>query len=743
MTDGCQLSSASRMARRRWKVGVLVFGAMLWAAADGGARQAGANTAAGGLVSLDDVGAGTLLFKTRRAGRYVAAPTVATEIDMRVGGMIARVELRQTFHNPSQSWLEGVYAFPLPENAAVDGMRIAFGDKVIDAVIAERAQARRTYDKARKEGRKAALVEQQRPNLFTNDVANIGPGESVTVTLRYQQTLRYDQGRFRLRFPMVVGPRYTPGPLTVSSAGEGGWSQAAEIAADAERISSPVLRPEEGKVNPVALRIALDAGFPLAELHSPYHTITGSDWRDGTATITLDAGAVPADRDFELVWKPDTGAAPVAGVFQEIVDGKAYFLVMVLPPHRGRSDRGRNAVAPMPRDLVFVLDRSGSMGGTSIIQAREATKAALARLRPDDRFEIIRFSSGHDALFGAVRHATPDQIARANAFVAGTTADGGTEMLAPLRRALSGKAARGRLRQIVFLTDGGVSNETQLLAEIENRLGRSRLFTVGIGSAPNGYFMRKAAAAGRGSFTYIGSAHDVSARVGKLFHKLERPVLTDVLTSWTTASGDAIAVEAYPDLVPDLYDGEPVVVVARLDGDGGGEGELRLNGVFAGQEWRHVLRLDGARDTAGVAALWGRAKIAELADSLRRGADPAAVKQAITETALRHRLISRHTSLVAVAKTVDRPPETAMNRRKVALNLPHGWDYDKVFGEMLIKSKPPEQRDAGLDPAGTRHAATRVNLPAGATPAPLHLLIGAITLLLAGTLVLWSRRRVT
>ena len=301
MTDDCQLDFVSRDARRRWEVGGLIFGAMLWAAADAVARPAVAATASTGLVTLDDVGAGTLLFKTRRPGRFIAAPMVATEVDMRVGGMVVRVELRQTFHNPSQSWLEGVYAFPLPENASVDRMRIEIGSQIIEAEIAARAAARRAYEKARGEGRKAALIEQHRPNIFTNDVANIGPGESVTVTLRYQQTLRYDQGRFRLRFPMVVGPRYTPARLTVSSAGTDGWSRTAEIAADAARISSPVLRPEAGSVNPVALRIALDAGFPLAELHSPYHTIVGSDWRDGTATITLDAGAVPADRDFELV----------------------------------------------------------------------------------------------------------------------------------------------------------------------------------------------------------------------------------------------------------------------------------------------------------------------------------------------------------------------------------------------------------------------------------------------------------
>ncbi len=437
----------------------------------------------------------------------------------------------------------------------------------------------------------------------------------------------------------------------------------------------------------------------------------------------------------ELVWKPDTGAAPVAGVFRETVDGKAHVLVMVLPPHRGR-----DAVAPMPRDLIFVLDRSGSMAGISIVQAREAMKVALARLRPTDRFEIIRFSNVHDTLFGAVRHATPENLTRAVSFVSGTTAEGGTEMLPPLRRALKGPTVRGRLRQIVFLTDGAISNESQFLAEIGARLGRSRLFTVGIGSAPNGYFMRKAAEAGRGTFTYIGSAHAISARVSKLFQKLERPVLTDVLTSWTTSAGDGVPVEAYPNLVPDLYDGEPVVVVARLDGTVGGDAELRLNGVFGGREWRHVLRLDSARETAGIAALWGRAKIAELTDSLRRGADAGAVRKAVIETALRHRLVSRYTSLVAVAKTVERPPETAMLKRKVALNLPHGWDYDKVFGELLIKSKPPHQRDAGLDPAVSHPAAALVNLPAGATPAPLHLLFGAIALLLAGALVLWSRR---
>ena len=219
------------------------------------------------LLKIDDVGSGSLLLRTNQPGRYLPAPVVATEVTMRVSGMIARVELKQTFVNPGTSWLEGIYAFPLPENAAVDRMRLTVGDQMTEAHIAEREAARRTYEKARREGRRAALVEQHRPNIFTNAVANIGPGETVTVEIRYQNTLRYDHGQFRLRFPMVVAPRYRPAVLTVSGQAQDGWVSGGNGLSDA--ATPPVLRPEEGPVNPVAMTIALDAGFPLTALTSP------------------------------------------------------------------------------------------------------------------------------------------------------------------------------------------------------------------------------------------------------------------------------------------------------------------------------------------------------------------------------------------------------------------------------------------------------------------------------------------
>lgn len=746
-------------------------------------------------IRLKDVGRGSLLFKTRQEGLYLPAPAVTTDVKMDVGGMVARVGVKQRFFNPTKSWLEGVYVFPLPENSAVNKMRLHVGDRVIDADIAERDIARRRYEKARREGRRAGLVEQERPNIFTTSVANIAPGEAVTVEIRYQQTLKYDRGRFRLHFPMVVGPRYIPGPVSTVSTGGDGWASTANPVPDAERISPPVVHPDIGKINPVSLTIALNAGFPLVDLKSSYHPIDVNDgdgdgdgdrdngsvdaWKDGTATISLRQGAVPADRDFELVWTPEIGRAPLAGVFREVVDGDTYLLVMVLPPKPrlgGALGGGEGENVIPPRDAVFILDRSGSMAGTSIVQAKQALGMALDRLRPKDRFNVIWFNNGMGALFGQVRAASPAAIMRAKGFVSGITADGGTEMLPALEHALGGHAPKGRLRQVVFLTDGAVGNETQLFKTIAGRLGENRLFTIGIGSAPNGYFMRKAAEAGRGAYTHIGKTAEVASRMTDLFRKLERPVVTDLLTVWRLGEAGPPKgpgkVEAYPNVPPDLYDGEPLVLAVRIAGVEalGPDTAVTLHGRSLGRPWQRVLNLGTAREAKGVAALWGRSKIAALMDTLREGAPKERVRAAVTATALRHKLVSKFTSLVAVDKTPARNPNAKLVSAKAPLNLPRGWDYEKVFGDILKRLPPPVPTKAepinyerradkktakpGKAPSA---AANRVSvmpghvamggnpvpLPQGATASELHLLAGLAALLLSMGLlaILFIRRR--
>ncbi|HUP43747.1 MAG TPA: marine proteobacterial sortase target protein [Thermoanaerobaculia bacterium] len=618
--------------------------------------------ALGAPVALGDVEGGCLLFATEVDGLYLPAPALATEVTIRVSGIVARAEVRQRFHNPTSAWVDGVYVFPLPDGAAVDGLRMVVGERVIEGEVRERAEAAAVYERARREGRKASLVEQERPNLFTTSVANLGPGEEVEVVLAYQEELRYDAGRFALRFPLVAPPRYLPPRMP-----------------DADRLAAPLADPGEAPVNPVALTVVLDAGFPVDRMGSASHPIDIARRRgERGLRVTLAPGAggapVPADRDFVLEWAPAVGRAPGAALFTEEVGGELYALLTVLPPS-APSD-----LPPPPREAIFVIDTSGSMHGDSLVQARAALRFALDRLRPEDHFNVVRFASEAEALFAQSLPAGDQALAAAREFVDGLRADGGTEMLPALRLALAARPVsnfdRGAVRQVVFATDGAVGNEAELLAYVRRHLGPSRLFTVGIGSAPNGHFMRRAAEEGRGTFTYVGRVADVDPLMSELFAKLESPVLTGVELAW--ADPDA---EVWPAQVPDLYAGEPVVVVARLPGGAGGAA-VEISGRLGDRPWRSSHRLDGGEPRPGIAKLWARRKIAGLEALSLDGAPPDEVRRGVVEVALRHHLVSRYTSLVAVDVTPARPAGAAVRTRRLPVNLPAGWSHEQVVGTL-------------------------------------------------------------
>src|SRR5262245_11995672 len=471
----------------------------------------------------DRVTEGTLFWRSTEQETLVPAPTLKTDVSIVVTGIVARATVRQEFTNPSGAWAEGIYVFPLPEDAAVDHLRMKVGDRLIEGVIQERAAAKAQYEQAKQEGRRAGLVEQERPNIFTTSVANIAPGAAITIEIEYQQTVRYDAGQFSLRFPMVVGPRYIPGePVSGPSTGIG-WAPDTDQVPDAARITPPVEHPSRGPLNPVSLTVELDPGAPLARLTASYHAIQTTPLTDGRYRVELAQGPVPADRDFELAWRPNVEATPIATLFTQQKGAETFAVLMVTPP-------GANAPGGprLPREAIFVIDNSGSMHGASIDQAKAALKMALDRLRPVDTFNVIRFNHTTDAVFPTAQPATAQNLAAASRYIGRLHADGGTEMLPALQPPLYGRAHTGRLRQVISLTDGAVGNEAQLVAAIHERLGDSRLFTIGIGSAPNSHFMREAARLGRGTFTYIGSINEVKEKMVSLFAKLESPALTDV-----------------------------------------------------------------------------------------------------------------------------------------------------------------------------------------------------------------------
>ena len=543
--------------------------------------------------------AGSLLWRMGQG--YTTATTIDTAVTMKISGLVARVSVRQAFRNEGMEWAEGVYVFPLPDRAAVDRMRFYIGDRYIEGEIREKEQARKEYEQARQEGKKTSLVQQQRANLFTTHVANVAPGERVVVEIEYLEDLRYEDGRFSIRFPMTLTPRYIPGMPLPDRQGTG-WSTDTDRVADASLITPPQI--EASLHHRVSLRAHVNAGVPLKLIASRYHPVTiGED--GGRYTVELTNAQTPMDHDFELVWQPVASAVPRAMAFTETVGGKPYYLLMVMPP-----DRTEALPEPMPRETIFIVDTSGSMHGVSMRQAKRALQLAIEALAPGDLFNVIAFDSYTNALFSYSRRADAANLANAIEFVQSLRADGGTEMRPALKLALSSPPVATHLRQIVFITDGSVGYEDEMFSLIEHKLGGARLFTVGIGSAPNSWFMRKAAEAGRGTYTYVSALHEVSEKMGALFRKLESPQLTDIEVTWPSGA----VVETYPATVPDLYLGEPVTVRAQASGPFRPADAVHIGGNSISGSWTADVPLDSPVPGEGVAALWARARTGELAD---------------------------------------------------------------------------------------------------------------------------------
>jgi Ca-activated chloride channel family protein len=555
-------------------------------------------------------------------------------------------------------------------------MRLQIGDRVIEEQIKERQQARTIYNKAKKTGRKAALIEQERANIFTNSVANIAPGEMIVVEIEYQQSLGYDNGKFSIRFPMVVAPRFIPGnaePIeeTLPAAVGMGWAVNTDQVADASRITPPVIAEEEALVNPVRLQIELNAGVPLSDIVSLYHPVHVKRQQEGQANITLKDEATPADRDFVLEWTPQPGYAPRAALFSEIDERRQYGLLMVMPPVTGEQSPGS-----LPRELIFIIDTSGSMGGESIRQAKAALRMAMKRLKSHDRFNLVQFNSTTHSLFEQPVVVSAANLQVAEDYINSLSANGGTVMLPALKQAFSFASSSAHVRQIVFITDGAVGNEAALFQLIHADLDRARLFTVGIGAAPNSHFMTRAAQYGRGTFTYIGDLSEVAQRMQDLFKKLETPVMRDLEIRWPEDSGKT---DQYPLRLPDLYAGEPLQVVVAAENL---QGEVTISGTRDKQPWVARFPVNTTSRQQGIGVLWARQRIHALMDSLHEGADRNEVRQSVIDTALQHHLVSRYTSLVAVDITPSRPEQANLKKSAVPTNLPKGWQRDKVFGPM-------------------------------------------------------------
>ncbi|QFZ21621.1 VIT domain-containing protein [Saccharothrix syringae] len=646
----------------------------------------------------EDAGLGCL--RTERGN----LPLEAVDVHATITGLASRTTLTQVFRNPHAEPLEATYVFPLPARAAVTGLRVEADGRVVEGVLKERGEARADYDQAISGGKRAAIAEEERPGVFTTRVGNLVPGEQVTVRLTLVGVLAYEDDAAEYRLPLVVAPRYIPGtPLAGGQVGDG-VAQDTDAVPDASRISPPVLLP--GFPDPVRLSVVVDvepAGLPVARPASSLHATVTEETATGFR-VRVEPGA-RVDRDFLLRLRfADAGAVRTSLAVRPDEEGTGgTFALTVLPPEPTGPVRGR--------DVVLVLDRSGSMGGWKVVAARRAASRVVDSLTTGDRFAVLAFDDrldSPDTLPAGLVEATDRNRYRAVEFLAGLGARGSTEMLAPLRRAAELLGANGeRERVLVLVTDGQVGDEDRLLREVATGLAGVRVHTVGIDRAVNAAFLQRLAGS-TGRCELVESEDRLDEAMRHIHHRIGAPVLTGLAVH---AAGLAITEQTLaPTPLPDLFTGAPVLITGRYAGEPTGEVE-----ITGDNGWRHRLPATPS-DNVGLAALWARARVRDLEDRYVVGAgNPTDLERRIVDTSLRFGVLSRFTAFVAVDERVVNESGT-VRRVTQPVELPDGWVHqapDTAFGGSYAPA-PAAAGFAGAMPAAAMPFAAP---PAGA-PAP-------------------------
>jgi Ca-activated chloride channel homolog len=663
-------------------------------------------------VTEPDADAGFGALTTERGN----LPLRRLDVRATITGLAAGIELTQGFRNSYAVPLEATYVFPLPPRAALTRMTMTAGDRVIEGVLQERAQARQAYEQAIQAGQRAGIAEEERPDVFTLRVGNILPGEDVTVSLTLAAPLASVDGEAEFRFPLVVAPRYIPGALLPGPDVGAGTSPDTDQVPDASRITPPVLLP--GFPNPVALSIEVrvdPAGLPLTGMASSLHAVSETG-----GVVRIQPGE-RVDRDFilRLSYGDDAGAdsmvlVPDAAGAQEAdgaESGEGTFRLTILPP--------RTAAPPRPRDVVLVLDRSGSMGGWKMVAARRAAARIVDTLTGADRFTVLTFDHEvlrPDGFPDALVPADDRNRFRAVEHLARTDARGGTELLDPLRRALSllpaGEtgapgAEPGRDRVLVLVTDGQVGNEDQILRETGGGLAAVRVHTVGIDRAVNAGFLGRLAAAGGGRCELVESEDRLDAAMDAIHRRISAPLVRDL--AMVTDSLQVVPGTPSPARVPHLFPGVPLVVTGRYRG--AGAGGITVSGTAAdGTGWQRTVRAVVSQDGAAT-AIWARAHLRDLEDGYAVTSAPP-LEHDIVACSLRFGVLCRFTAYVAIdprAATEGGQPHRVIQ----PVEQPSGWETFAGGGAY----QPPGMPFAAMPAAGGFDAMLAAPMAAGVRPA--------------------------
>jgi Ca-activated chloride channel family protein len=596
--------------------------------------------------------------------RTVPLPLKHTDVKGRISIYMASVRVRQEYHNPYSQKIEAVYVFPLPEESAVREFVMTIGDRHIRGIIREREEARKIYREARRQGYVASLLTEERPNIFTQSVANIEPGREIDIDITYFHTLRYRDGEYEFVFPMVVGPRFNPPGFT---GGIGAVPAGTRPGRSSRKRSAQYLRPAEISSHDISLELELDAGLPLEDIRCLTHRVDIERRGESRARVSLGEGDRIPNRDFVLRYRPaGRGIRPALATLRD--DTGAYFTLVLHPPER------LSEVPAMPREMVFVLDCSESMSGHPLDRARSFVKRCLERMRPCDTFQVIRFSESASPMGKIPVPATPGNVKRALEYVESLRGGGETLMVEGVKAALDFPHESERYRFVVFLTDGYIGNEREILREVRSRLGASRIFSFGVGTPVNRYLLEEMARVGRGAVAYAGLQDQDPERVDRFFERIEHPALTDLEVD----RGGLGATDVFPHPIPDLFVGRPVVLTGRLISPGA-KGTIQVRGRIGGRLREIPISLDlenPATVHEALGSIWARAKMASLQRELVHSLHGEEIEEQIKQLALRHGLLSGYTAFVAV----DSLTRTE-GGNGTAVPVPAGVRYETTVGE--------------------------------------------------------------
>lgn len=608
-------------------------------------------------------------------GDVVECPLKHTDVKVDISGFIARVKVTQTFYNPYDDKIEAVYVFPLSNTGAVDSMTMLVGDRRIIGQIKKRADARAIYEAALRQGVTASLLEQERPNIFTQSVGNIKPKQAVEVEITYIDVLKYDLGSYEFHFPMVVAPRYMPGAATGQNGT--GWSPDTDKVPDASRISPPVLKQGQRNGHDISLTLALDAGVPIQGIHTSSHKSNITPVGDaGAKVMLLPEDSIP-NKDFILRYKVAGKQPEMAILAHKPAEGDGYFMLMLQPCV------DPELLASPPREMVFLIDKSGSMDGQPTAKVKEIMRACFKRSRPDDTVQVIAFSDTASALFDKPVPASPENIARCLNYTDSLQGGGGTEMMNGIKLAFDPALDPKRDRVVVLVTDAEVGNDDEIINAVAKKANSHlRVWTFGVGNAPNRHLIDNVAKRGGGKAAVIDLNTDPDQMVGEAMSRIYKAQLEKITIDW----GGVNVYDVLPRKVPDLWAGAPVILFGKYAE--GAAGTVTINGMADGKPLSFSqdvsLPYSDYANHDVLPQVWARQKIDDLTAMMAGDSDDPIVDE-ITQVALDYHLMSQYTSMVAVDESEigkQTEPATPPRRIAVAVPMPDGMSYTGVFGGM-------------------------------------------------------------